>query len=199
MSRLISLSGSICVGKTATTRCLATINPHFTVLPEFVEPLQFLPLFYQEPRRFALHSRLELLLLKVRQTLAAPGTDQTIIIDRAAPELIVFADTLHEQGIFSPIEYVLYKQIYDTLLHFTPTIDYVVWLRADVSTQLSRIAERGRPFELNITAEYLTALDSAYCQWFAQIPEDHRLSINTSAIDVATTTALITNWLRCLP
>ena len=48
--------------------------------------------------------------------------------------------------------------------------DLVVYLRADTTTLLERIAHRGRSYEATIDADYLTRITHAYDEHFGHVP-----------------------------
>jgi len=76
-----------------------------------------------------------------------------------------FARNLYLQGFMSQRDYETYENIYQTLLHFLPTPDLVVYLRASVETLLDRIRRRNRDYEQNISATYLQQLNDMYETW----------------------------------
>ena len=50
---------------------------------------------------------------------------------------------------------------------FLPPPDLVIYLRASIKTLLGRIAQRGRTYERQITADYLSQLNELYEEWIA--------------------------------
>jgi deoxyadenosine/deoxycytidine kinase len=61
--------------------------------------------------------------------------------------------------------------------------DLVIYLQADTETILRRIKQRARPFEKEVSRDYIEAVNDAYSHYFFRYTETPLLVINTSDID----------------
>ncbi len=76
--------------------------------------------------------------------------------------------TCIRQGLIGERDYSSYRELYQVLIEFLPPPDLVVYLRASVSTLLSRIRLRGRDYERQITPDYLRQLNELYESWISR-------------------------------
>ncbi|WP_329610465.1 deoxynucleoside kinase [Jiella pelagia] len=196
MVRTVSVSGSIGVGKTTLVAGLAKQLDNAFVVPENIGTLQFLPRFYVDARKYALHSRLEFLVWKTRQLAMVDETQEFAILDRSLPELITFARALVATGVMPQNEFELYEGIYEIIVSMARPIDLIIWTRAAPQVMLSRIADRGRPFEQGITREYLDSIDTEYENWFARLPAERKLVIDTTSLRPGDAIDMAAAWLR---
>src|SRR3972149_12078948 len=103
---------------------------------------------------WAFHSQIFFLTrrLRIHRELCDPPTSS--IQDRSVYEdAEVFAGNLYRQGLMLDRDYRSYRELYSVLTQFLPAPDLVVYLRAEVSTLLDRIAPRGRRYEQGIPRE----------------------------------------------
>lgn len=177
----IAVEGPIGVGKsTLVTRLSERLNARLVM--EVVEENPFLPLFYQDPSRYAFQTQIFFLMSRFRQQqellqadLFAPGilADYHLLKDRIFAQLTLKDDEL-----------ALYERIYASLETHIPEPDVIIYLHARLDVLLERIARRDRPFERGIDPDYLLRLGRAYQHYFAH----HRggppvLHLDTSEID----------------
>jgi deoxyadenosine/deoxycytidine kinase len=192
----VSVSGSIGVGKSTLVAGLAKRLNNALVVPENVGTLHFLPLFYEDGSKYALHSRLEFLVLKARQLALVDESEDFAILDRSLAELITFARALVATGVMPRHDFELYEGIYDLVVGKVRPVDLVVWARANPEVMLSRIKDRGRPFEQAITCEYLEAIDAEYERWFAELPTGGKLVVDTTSLDPGEAVNVTAAWLQ---
>lgn len=196
MVRFVSISGSIGVGKSTLVSGLAGSLHESVVVPEHVGELHFLPLFYEDRCRYALHSRLEFLLIKARQLVSTEEIHDFAIIDRSLPELITFARAFLAMGVMPQYDFDLYEGIYHLVVERIRPIDFVIWVRAAPDVMLARIKARGRPFEQDITRAYLEVIDAEYERWFAALPPEGKLIVDTTSRSPKEATDIAAAWLR---
>jgi deoxyguanosine kinase len=196
MPVIISISGGVGVGKSTLAAGLARRVKGAVVVPEHVETMHFLPRFYADRERFALHSRLEFLALKARHLKQAAARSKISILDRSLPELVTFARALLANGTMSIEEFNLYKELYDILLDALPKVDLVVWMRASPETMMSRIAVRGRKFEKHITPAYLVQIDEEYASWYATLRPTKALCVDTTSSRPSETIEQVGDWIE---
>jgi deoxyadenosine/deoxycytidine kinase len=192
----VSVSGSVGVGKSTLAQGLAKRLPRAKLVPERVGELHYLPLFYADRTRYALHSRLEFLLVKARQLAGVDSADGIAIFDRSMPELITFARALNASGEMPDDDLELYVGLYHLMTSLVRPIDLVIWTRAAPETMLARIRARGRSFEQGITSEYLDRIDKEYERWFASLPSTSRLVVDTSSLDSEEVADIAASWVR---
>jgi deoxyguanosine kinase len=163
----IVVEGVIGVGKTSLSRLLAEELSARLVL-EVVEENPFLARFYESPERFAFQVQTFFLLSRFRQL---QELDQQTLFERhTVADYLFDKDFIFASQNLRGAEWELYRELYGQLRPRLTTPDLVVYLRADPDLLLQRIAQRGRPFERDIEADYLRGLGRAYDDYFAQYP-----------------------------
>lgn len=163
----IAIEGPIGVGKTTLTRHLAQALEGEALL-EVVEENPFLPLFYEDPERYAFKVQVFFLLSRYKQLerLAQPQLfEQALVADYLFDKDFIFA-SLNLKGH----EWDLYQELYQSLAPRIPTPDLTIYLRAPLEVLLERIRRRGRSFERSIDPGYLERLTEAYDRHFARYP-----------------------------
>ena len=196
MVRLVSISGSIGVGKSTLASGLAGKFHQAFVVPEHVGELHFLPLFYADSERYALHSRLEFLLVKARQIMSTKEAHDFAILDRSFSELITFARALLAMEVMPRHDFCLYEDMYHLIAERIRPIDFVIWTRADPEVMLARIRTRGRAFEQDISRAYLEVLDAEYERWFAALPPKKGFVVDTTSLSPEEAADMAAAWLR---
>lgn len=181
--KYIAVAGNIGAGKSTLVDFL---RQRFGLTP-FFEPNAgnpFLPLFYEDMRRWAFHSQIYFLTHKFRlhQQLAhRPGTviqDRTIYEDAE-----IFAENLFRTGMMSAEEYATYRAMYEGIIETLRPPDLMIYLRAEVRTVRRRIRLRGRPDEQAIPLDYIKRLHALYEQWFARYDRSPTLVIPIDRLD----------------
>lgn len=173
------VEGPIGVGKTSLARRLAA---HAGAEPnlEVVEENPFLARFYGSPERYAFQVQVFFLLSRFKQLsgLAQPGLwSGHVVSDYLFDKDFIFAAMNLQDA-----EFALYEDLYAHLSPRLPTPDLVVYLRAGPELLLSRIAKRGRPFERDMQAIYLTELTRRYDDYFRTYP-GRLLTVDASGYD----------------
>ncbi len=181
----IAVAGNIGVGKSTLTDVLSRElggTPFF----EAVDTNPYLADFYQDMRTWSFHSQVFFLSQRLRRHYELMQHSGTVIQDRTVYEdAEVFARNLYDQGLMSPRDYAVYRQLYEVMRDLLPPPTLVVYLRASVETLLERIALRGRHFEHEISAEYLERLNALYEEWVASLTLCPVLVVDADAIDFA--------------
>ena len=176
----IAIEGVIGVGKTTLARLLAERLQAEAVLEE-VEENPFLHEFYADRARVAFQTQMHFLFSRYQQQRGLVQLDlfhQRVVTDYLFQKDRIFANlNLNDRGL------ALYEKVVKWIEVELPRPDVVVYLQANTDTLMSRIRERGRPFERGIEREYLHALNEAYNYFFFHYTEAPLLVVNTDAID----------------
>jgi deoxyadenosine/deoxycytidine kinase len=117
-------------------------------------------------RTWSFHSQIYFLSRRLghhRQIIERPGT---VIQDRSVYEdAEIFAKNLHLQGHMTDRDWGSYWDLYRTVITILPPPDLVIYLQASVPELQERIRLRGRDYEQEISADYLTQLNDLYEAW----------------------------------
>lgn len=179
----IAIAGNIGVGKSTLTGMLSERlgwEPFF----EAVADNPYLPDFYQDMRRWSFHSQVFFLSRRLRHHHQLLQRPESVVQDRTVYEdAEVFACNLYRQGSMSERDYRSYRELYEVLGSLLPPPDLVVYLRASVPTLISRIAHRGRSFELDISPSYLEQLNDLYEEWVGRFDLCPVLAVPSDSLD----------------
>jgi len=167
VKHFIAIAGNIGVGKSTLTGMLAR-QLGWEPFYEAVEDNPYLADFYQDMRQWSFHSQIFFLSRRLRHHRALLDHPNSVVQDRSVYEdAEVFARNLYRQGNMGERDYKSYRELYEVLTMFLPSPDLVVYLRASVPTLQRRIALRGREYEREISADYLSQLNDLYEEWTA--------------------------------
>jgi deoxyadenosine/deoxycytidine kinase len=83
-------------------------------------------------------------------------------------------------------EFRLFHKMYSVLSQSFPKPDILVYFHRNVDILLQNIDGRGREYEKNITAEYLTQIQNSYFEYFRNILSYPILIIDLNTIDFKT-------------
>jgi deoxyadenosine/deoxycytidine kinase len=165
LKTFIAIAGNVGVGKSTLTRLLGEYmgwEPFY----EAVDDNPYLADFYQDMRAWSFHSQIFFLTKRLshhRQIADRPGA---VLQDRSVYEdAEIFARNLRVQGLMSCRDWQSYWELYQTVITILPPPDLVIYLQASVPTLQQRIRQRGRDYEQDISAQYLSDLNSLYDEW----------------------------------
>ena len=179
-SRYIVTDGPLGVGKTSLTTLLAKELGARLVL-EQAEENPFLTDFYRDPARYRFQTQMFFLLSRFsqQQEMAQPDLFTRITIS----DYLFDKDRIFAYLNLDDNELALYEQVYKILEPKIVRPDLVIFLQADTDTLLRRIKQRNRPFEKEISLDYIASVNEAYNQFFFRYSDTPLLVINTSDID----------------
>ena len=161
----IAIAGNIGVGKSTLVGLLGQ-RLGWTPFYEAVDENPYLADFYQDMRAWSFHSQVFFLSKRLRHHRGLLDHPGSVIQDRSIYEdAEIFARNLYRQGHMSDRDYGTYRELYEVLTLYLPPPDLVVYLRASVDTLMSRIRQRGRDYERDISPEYLARLNVLYDEW----------------------------------
>lgn len=177
----LAVEGVIGVGKTSLVEILS--KKFFAgKMMEKLEENPFLEKFYKTSGRNAFQVQLWFLLSRYRQikefTAQHSLFHQTIIADFMFAKDKIFAYTNLDDD-----ELMLYNKISEPLEQDLLKPDYIIYLQASTDVLMERIAQRGRPYEKNMSRQYIEELNKAYNHFFFHYSQSPLLIINTNDID----------------
>ncbi|NUM48412.1 MAG: deoxynucleoside kinase [Anaerolineales bacterium] len=178
----LAVEGVIGVGKTTLVRLLQAAFEAEICLEVFEEN-PFLSSFYADRERYAFQTQIFFLLSRYHQQrrdiFNTISTEKNLIVDYTFDKDAIFAQ-LNLQGD----ELEMYHRVHEALAEKIVQPDLVVYLRAETSTLMKRIAQRDRPYERNMEWEYIDQLNRVYEAFYAEHQKDMPiLSIDTNALD----------------
>jgi len=179
----IAIAGNIGSGKTTLTRLLAKQmkwKPYY----ESVDDNPYLDSFYDDMKRWSFNLQVYFLNSRFRQVVEIRKSDKTIIQDRTIYEdANIFAPNLHEMNLMTTRDFDNYLSLFELMSSFIEAPDLLIYLRANVSTLVSQIAQRGRDYEESIRIDYLKKLNERYDQWISGYDKGKLLIIDVDDID----------------
>ena len=177
----IVVEGNIGTGKTSLAgRLSADFNTRL-ILERFADN-PFLPLFYEQPQRYAFPLELSFLADRYQQLkdeLASPELfRQQTISDYLLSTSLIFANITLKND-----ENQLYQRLFHIINPHLPKPDLLVYLHKDIEKLRSNIKSRGRDYEQNISSDYLENLEKGYWEFFKQQDGFPILVIDTNNVD----------------
>lgn len=161
--QLVSIAGLIGVGKTTLMKRLAGVLDAQTVQEPY-DSNPFLPKVYAGETAFALDSQLYFLVHRAEQLRA----------ENLAPCGISLTDYVFEKELIyarrwlEPDQLDLYEHIYVPFEQRVADPVLVIYLQDEPARCLERIHQRNRPYEQQITREFLEGLHADYERLFAE-------------------------------
>ncbi|MEM9820685.1 MAG: deoxynucleoside kinase [Bacteroidota bacterium] len=179
----IAIAGNIGAGK--TTLC-TQLGKHFgwEVHYESTDNNPYLSDFYNDMKRWSFNLQVYFLNNRYRQILNIHKGDQTVIQDRTIYEdAFIFAPNLHDMGLMATRDFENYFDLFQLMTSQISPPDLLIYLKADISTLVSHIQNRGRDYEGSMSLDYLKRLNQRYDEWISGYKEGNLLIINADNID----------------
>jgi deoxyadenosine/deoxycytidine kinase len=181
----VVIEGNIGAGKTTLATRMAADSNARLILERFADN-PFLPMFYENREKYAFTLEMSFLAERFQQLknelslkdLFQPG----IISDYYFLKSLIFA-----KANLNTAEYDLYTRLFHIINDSLPKPDLFVYLYQDVERLLENIKKRGRPYEQNISAEYLNEIQSSYFEFLKQLQDQRILIIDVNQLDFAQT------------
>ncbi|MDR3191355.1 MAG: deoxynucleoside kinase [Lactobacillaceae bacterium] len=190
---MIVLSGTIGAGKTSLTGVLAK---HFgtEAFYESVDDNPILPLFYENPQKYAFLLQNYFLNKRLDNIKDAQGSALNVIDRSIYEDLLLFqlnADlqraTQTEVQIYGDLLHNMMEQIDFTDEAIVKTPDLLLYIHVSFDTMLARIQARGRDYEQVETDpslyNYYQELNKRYTAWFEQYSASPKLAIDGDKYD----------------
>lgn len=193
---VIILSGVIGAGKSALTKILAEdlgTKPFY----ENVDHNPVLPLFYQDPKKYAF--LLQVFFLNTRyKSIKQALRDDNNVLDRSIYEDALFFQMNADIGRATKEEVDTYYELLDTMMDSLKNMpkkapDLLVHIKVSYDTMLKRIQKRGRSYEqlaYDPTLEdYYKRLLAYYHDWYNNYDKSPKMMIDGDKYDFVTNSA----------
>ncbi len=179
-NRYIAVEGPIGVGKSSLVNLLSERMGALKVL-EKVQENPFLAHFYTDRRQYAFQTQMFFLMSRYNQLVQLKQMDLFSL--NTVSDYIFQKDRIFAYMNLSDPELELYEQVYAILNERIVTPDLVIYLQASSEVLMQRILGRGRPYEKNISRNYVEDVNEAYEYFFFHYRDTPLLVIKTSEID----------------
>lgn len=166
----IVIEGNIGAGKTSLSKLLSDDWQARLILEEFSDN-PFLPLFYDNPERYAFPVELFFMTERHKQ-LQELLLEGNLFQDRVVSDYIFSKTLLFARQNLVDDELRLFQRLFHTLNASFPKPQLLVYLHRSVDQLLRNIAKRGRAYEQGITGNYLQRIQQAYFDFFNLMKEE---------------------------
>ena len=177
----IAIEGAIGVGKTTLSRLLSS-RFQADLMLEVFEENPFLSDFYSDRDTYAFQTQIFFLLSRYHQQQEVPD-------DLDSGESLIADYTFEKDALFARLnlggdELDTYFSVHNALAEKLRLPDLIVYLQAETSVLMQRIAHRDRPYERNMDQDYIHSLNQAYENFYG---DQHSgapvLRINTNELN----------------
>ena len=176
----IAIEGAIGVGNSSLARILGEALPA-EVLLEVFEENPFLSDFYADRARYAFQTQIFFLLSRYRQQHKVIA--ETLRRGGLVSDYLFAKDWLFAHLNLAGDELAMYERVHAILGEQIPAPGLVIYLQASTDTLMQRIAMRDRPYERQMSREYINDLRLAYDAFFADYTTAPALTLQTDEID----------------
>jgi deoxyadenosine/deoxycytidine kinase len=162
--RFIAIEGNIGAGKTTLCEMLSADWNCPLILEQFSDN-PFLPLFYNDPERYAFSVELFFMTERHKQ-LQTSLTQPDWFHNRSIADYFFIKTLIFAKNNLAGAEYRLFKRLFEVLNATFPKPDLLIYLHRPVPQLLSNIQKRGRAYETNFNTDYLMQIQNAYFNYF---------------------------------
>ncbi len=177
----ISVEGNIGTGKTTFCEMVSREYNSKLILEEFTEN-PFLPLFYEDPDRFAFTVELFFMTERHKQ-LQKHLLHQDLFHQFTISDYFFMKTLLFARKNLSEEEYRLFQKMFNVLNQSFPTPDILVYFHRSIDILMDNIETRGRHYEKNISRDYLQKIQDSYFEYFRNILSFPILIVDLNEID----------------
>lgn len=179
--KYIAIEGVIGAGKTSLAKLLGERLNAKVVLEQYYEN-PFLEKFYENRERYAFQTQIFFLLSRYKQQMELLQID--LFHEYLVTDYIFDKDKIFAHINLKGDELKLYEMLVSMLEKNIPVPDLVIYLQSSVERLMQNIRKRGRPYEKNISEDYIRELYEAYNEFFFnQYRKSPVLVINSTEID----------------
>ncbi len=163
----ICIEGNIGSGKTTFCEMMQEEYNCTLILEEF-DDNPFLPMFYENPEKFAFTVELFFMTERHKQ-MSSILSVRNMFDDFVLGDYFFLKTLLFARKNLSEEEYKLFHKIFQVLNSNFKQPDLVVYFHRDVEVLKQNIEKRGRPYEANISKEYLSQVQNSYFEYFRNV------------------------------
>uniref|UniRef100_A0A6C0KCB3 Deoxynucleoside kinase domain-containing protein n=1 Tax=viral metagenome TaxID=1070528 RepID=A0A6C0KCB3_9ZZZZ len=179
---LVSVEGNIGSGKSTFINLLKLhkdLIPGLCVIPEPVDEWRqtgILKQFYKDPKQWAFHFQVFILITRTRELLMALGDKRnTIIVTERCLETdcMIFAELLRKQNFLNHQEWLLYVSIYRIVKDFVvkKSVEKIIYINTLPDLCCTRIHTRNRQEEKHISMNYIQDVHDQHVKWLGSSTE----------------------------
>ena len=180
----IAIAGNIGAGKTTMTEKLA-LELNLEPIYESVNDNPYLNDFYDNMERWSFNLQIFFLYNRFSNQIRLLNENKGFIQDRSIYEdKEIFARNLNDLNLMSSRDWITYQNLFKEMINFIKEPDLIIYLKAGTSTLISRIKNRKRDFEKDISSEYIHSLNIYYDKWISKISHDKVLIIDTNNFNI---------------
>jgi deoxyguanosine kinase len=151
------------------------------ILEEFADN-PFLPLFYKDPQRFAF--TVELFFMTERhEQMERSLLNQDLFQEFTVADYTFIKTLLFASKNLPNDKFRLFQKMFNVLNQSLPKPDILVYFHRNVDILMQHISKRGRDYERDITAAYLTQIQNSYFEYFRNILSYPILIIDLNTVD----------------
>jgi len=151
------------------------------ILEEFADN-HFLPLFYKDPQRFAF--TVELFFMTERhEQMERSLLNQDLFQEFTVADYTFIKTLLFASKNLPNDKFRLFQKMFNVLNQSLPKPDILVYFHRNVDILMQHINKRGRDYEKDITAAYLTQIQNSYFEYFRNILSYPILIIDLNTVD----------------
>ena len=180
----VGIAGNIGVGKTTFTEIVAK----YFGWGEFYESVAdnpYLDDFYRDMHRWSFNLQVYFLHHRFAGQIEIMNSKKGVIQDRTIYEDVeIFARNLHQMQYMTDRDWQTYKDLFKNMTQFLRKPDLIIYLRASTDTLLSRIKNRDRNFEKDISPEYLHSLNISYDRWIKNCSDHNVITIESDGFNI---------------
>ena len=180
----VGIAGNIGAGKTTLAEI---ISNHFgwDAYYESVSDNPYLDDFYRDMHRWSFNLQIYFLHHRFSSQIAIKINSNGVIQDRTIYEDVeIFARNLYDMKFMTERDWKTYKELFCNMVQFLRKPDLIIYLRASTDTLLSRVKNRDRLFEKDISSEYIHSLNISYDRWIKKCKNQQVLIIESDGFNV---------------
>lgn len=159
----IAVEGNIGSGKTSLTHKLSEDFNAKQVLERFADN-PFLPLFYEDKERYSFPLEMSFLADRYQQ-LSDDVAQQDLFKEFTIADYYVIKSLIFSEITLNKEEFSLYKRLFNMMYKELVKPDLYVYLYQTEDRLLENIKKRGRDYEKNIEASYLSQIQQGYADF----------------------------------
>jgi 2-amino-4-hydroxy-6-hydroxymethyldihydropteridine diphosphokinase len=173
----IAIEGNIGSGKTSLTHMLSKDFNGKRILERF-EDNPFLPLFYKDQERYSFPLEMSFLADRYQQ-LSEQVAQQDLFADFTIADYYVIKSLIFSKVTLQEVEYQLYQRLFHLMYKELVKPELYVYLYQNEERLLANIKKRGREYEQDIKASYLSKIQQGYMDFIKT-----QTDLNVMIIDV---------------